>query len=91
MESFTRDQIKNILAQKYRVAYGVYEQLERTGKELIDEGDFEANAIISQRALLRSQYLYGIKVAAEAFGISEEEFMAAVNADRGEEGDKCQN
>lgn len=39
MESFTREQIKNILAQKYRVAYGVYEQLERTGKELIDERD----------------------------------------------------
>ena len=82
MESFTKEQIKNILAQKYRVAYSVYEQLERTGKELIDEGDFEANAIISQRALLRSQYIYGIKTAAEALGIGEDEFMAAVNADK---------
>lgn len=93
----TREQIKEALAHKYRVAYSVYEQLALTGKELIDEGDFEANAIISQRALLRSQYLYGIKTAAEALGIGEDEFMDAVNQDWAaqaeedrKEGDKCQ-
>ena len=91
----TREQIKEALARKYRVAYSVYEQLAFTGKELIQEGDMEANAIISQRALLRSQYLYGIKTAAAVLGISEEEFMEAVNSDRADrdgrgEGETCQ-
>lgn len=96
MESYTREQIKDALAQKYRVAYNVYEQLALTGKELIREGDMEANAIISQRALLRSQYLYGIKTAAEVLGIGDAEFMEAVNQNQpaqavesGKEEEKC--
>lgn len=80
--TMTREQIKEALAHKYRIAYGVYEQLALTGKELIQEGDFKANEIISQRALLRSQYLYGIKASAKVLGIEEDEFMAAVNRDR---------
>lgn len=98
MDSFTKEQIKEALAHKYRVAYSVYEQLALTGKELIQEGDMEANAIISQRALLRSQYLYGIKAAAEALGIDEAEFMETVNQDRPagagdgrKEGTECQS
>jgi len=93
---FTREQIMEALAHKYRVAYSVYEQLALTGKELIREGDMEANKIISNRALLRSQYLFGIKTAAEALGISEDEFMEAINQDRaaltknsGKENAKC--
>lgn len=95
---FTREKVKEILAHKYRVAYDVYEQLALTGKELIHEGDFEANAIIAQRALLRSQYLYGIKASAKALGIGEDEFMEAVNQDPREqirrdrkEGTECQS
>lgn len=91
---FTREKVKETLAHKYRVAYDVYEQLALTGKELIHEGDFEANAIIAQRALLRSQYLYGIKASAKALGIGEDEFMEAVNVDcaacnRGKENEGC--
>lgn len=78
----TKEQIKEILAHKYRTAYSVYEQLALTGKELIHEGDFEANKIIRQRALLKSQYLYGIKTAATTLSINEIEFMEAVNRDR---------
>lgn len=96
--TLTKEQIKEALAHKYRIAYSVYEQLTLTGKELIQEGDFKANEIISQRALLRSQYLYGIKVAAETLGIGEDEFMEAVNQDRpagagdsGKEGIECQS
>lgn len=90
----TREQIKEALAQKYRIAYSAYEQLALTGKELVHEGDLEANKIISQRALLRAQYLYGIKAAAEVLGIGEDEFMDAVNQDRaaqkeGKEEDTC--
>ena len=79
--TLTKEQIKEALAHKYRIAYSVYEQLALTGKELIQEGDFKANEIISQRALLRSQYLYGIKAAAKTLGIEEEEFMETANRD----------
>lgn len=82
MDQFTREQIKEALARKYRIAFSVYETLALEGKAAIHEGDITASEALARRALLRSQYLYGIKVAAETLGIDETEFMEAVNADK---------
>lgn len=85
MDQFTKEQVKKALARTYRTAYIVYAGLEQEGKAALHEGDFAASEAIAKRALLRSQYLYGIKVAAETLGIGETEFMEAVNQDNEEE------
>lgn len=82
MDHFTREQVKEALARKYRTAFSVYETLALEGKEALNEEDIAASEAITKRALLRSQYLYGIKAAAKTLGIDETEFMEAVNQDR---------
>lgn len=78
----TREEILQALALKYRVAYSVYETLSLQAKEALHEDDMDGYNAITKRAMYRSQYLSGIKAAAVALGIDDDEFMAAVNADR---------
>lgn len=78
----TKEEILQALAYKYRVAYSVYETLSLQAKEAIHEGDMDGYNALTKRAMYRSQYLGGIKTAAVVLGIDNEEFMAAVNADR---------
>ena len=57
--NFTKAQIKEMLAQRYWIAFSDYERLALAAKELA-----------------------GIAAAAEALGISENEFRKAVGCDR---------
>ena len=80
----SKEEILQALAQKYRVGYSVYETLSLTAKEALHEDDMDGYNAITKRAMYRSAHLAGIKAAAVALGIDNEEFMAAVNADRTE-------
>lgn len=78
----TKEEILQALVQKYRVGFSVYETLSLTAKEALHEDDMDGYNAITKRAMYRSAHLAGIKTAAEALGIGNDEFMAAVNADR---------
>ena len=80
--NFTKAQIKEMLAQRYWIAFSDYERLALTAKELAGEGDKEAFKVLNRRVQLREKVLEGITVAAEALGISRNEFRKAVGCDR---------
>lgn len=92
-----KQQIIAALVPLYRLEAAANSQLEMLAKEAAQEGDTAAFEAISRRAANKSHFLNGMKAAAEAFGISDAEFMEAVNQDRADqtdkdrkEGDKCQ-
>lgn len=70
------------LAREYRSAYARWNTTSSLAKEVAHDGDEEAFRAITRRAWNLSNYMDGMKAAAYALGIREEEFMAAVNADR---------
>lgn len=80
--NFTKAQIKEILAQRYWIAFSDYERLALAAKELAGEGDKEGFKVLNRRVQLREKVLEGIAAAAEALGISENEFRKAVGCDR---------
>lgn len=79
---FTMEQIRTTLAERYRSAYGEYYSLENLAAQALRDDDRQAHAAIGKRAALHSRYIAGIRDAALALGVSEEDFMSAVNADR---------
>lgn len=79
-----KQQIIELLAQKYRKEYACYFVTERLAREALDEGDEDGHKAISRRAQSKSLFMDGMKAAAVALGISEADFMAAVNIDRKE-------
>ncbi len=81
----THEEIKDALAVLYRDRYDSWFLLMEEAKEAIHDGDEDAHKAISRRADKRSDFMDGIKAAAEALGIEWTEFMAAVNADRARE------
>lgn len=92
-----KQQIIAALVPLYRLEAAANSQLEMLAKEAAQEGDTTAFEAISRRAVNKSCFLDGMKAAVEALGISEDEFMDAVNQDRAaqaekdrKEEDKCQ-
>lgn len=77
-----KQQITKALARKYREEYARYFVMERLAQDALEEGDEVGREAIIRRALSKSQILYGLKMAAAVLGITEEEFMSAVNAVR---------
>lgn len=79
--TITRDEIRRRLAVLYRQDYDKCFQLTMEAKAAIHDGDEEAFKAITRRVDKKSYFTDGIKAAAEALGIDNNEFMAAVNAD----------
>lgn len=77
-----REAIKRSLAEYYRDLYGRWFQLMNEATAAIHDGDDEAHQAISRRANKKSDFMDGIKAAAEILGIESDEFMDAVSADR---------
>ena len=80
-----RTEIRDTLALLYRERFDSWFRLMEEAKAALQDGDEEAHKALSRRADKRSDFMDGIKAAAEALGIDPPEFMAAVNADRTEE------
>lgn len=78
MDNFTSEQIKAALVEPYRVEYEKYFILEEVAKELLQCGENEAHRVIARQAKSVSDIMYGMKKAAAALGISEDEFLAIV-------------
>lgn len=77
-----RSEVRDNLALLYRRFYDDWHKLTGLAKEAIHDGDEEAYKVITYRAVRKSDFMDGIKGAAEALGIGADEFMDAVNADR---------
>lgn len=80
--ALTRDEIKGRLADLYRGLYDSWFRLMDEAKAAAHDDDQDAFKAITRRADKRSDFMDGIKNAAEVLGISPDEFMATVNADR---------
>lgn len=78
----TRADIKTALACDYRIAFSVYESMEKQAHAAIKDNKMDAYTRFKRRAAHRSAVLVGIKRAAAVLGIEETEFMEAVNSDR---------
>lgn len=77
-----KEQIFTALAPLYRLEYDAYARLEVLAKEAAQEGDTPAFEAISRRAVNKSHFLDGMKVAAGALGVDMAELLAAVNSDK---------
>lgn len=77
-----KQQIIEALAREYRGIYARWNAVSCLAKEAAQDGDDEAFRAIDRRAWKLSHNLDGMKAAARALGISEEEFMTAVSTDR---------
>ena len=80
--TITREEIKNKLATFYRGLYDSWYRLMDEAKAAAQDGDDDAHKAITRRADKKSDFMDGIKAAANAIGIGPDEFMAEVNADR---------
>ena len=78
----TKTEIREALARDYRIAYSVYYSMEKQANMALRANKPDAFQRLRQRAEHRAAVLSGIKRAAGVLGISETEFMEAVNADR---------
>ena len=78
----TTAEVRDTLALLYRGRFDQWFRLMEEAKAALQDGDEEAHKALSRRADKRSDFMDGIKAAAEALGIDPPEFMAAVNADR---------
>lgn len=81
-EQLTREEVLGKLVEKYREVYADYERYALMAKEMAQYRDRHAFQALNQRAHSRELLLEGITAAAAALGISDEEFMKAVNSDR---------
>ena len=79
------EEIRDTLAVIYRERYDRWHMLMDEASAAAHDDDEEAHKALSRRADKLSDFMDGIKTAAEALGIELTEFMAAVNADRAEE------
>ena len=80
--AITRDEIKNRLAVYYRGLYDSWFRLMDEAKAAAHDDDDEAFKAITRRADKKSDFMDGIKGAAEVLSIGADELMDAVNADR---------
>ena len=80
--AITRDEIMNRLAVHYRAIYDSWYQLMEEAKSAAHDDDMDAHKAITRRADKKSDYMEGIKSAAQVLGIGADEFLDAVNADR---------
>jgi len=82
-KTINRNEALAALAEHYRRHYDRWEVLMLEAKRsLSGDDDREAFKAIMRLGQRKSAYMDGIKDAAELVGISPEEFMVAVNADR---------
>ena len=81
-EQLTSKKVLGKLVAKYREIYADYERYALMAKELAQYRDRHAFRELKRKAHSRELILEGITAAAEALGISDEEFMKAVNSDR---------
>lgn len=79
---FSLDYIKNVLAIYYRQGYDECFRLRAEATAALHDDDTEAFKAITRRADKKSDFTAGIKAAALWLGVSDDEFMAAVNTDR---------
>lgn len=82
--ALTHEEIRTRLTVYYRDLYDRWFLLMNEAKTAVDDGDDDAFKALSRRADKKSDFMDGIKAAAELLGIEPVEFMAAVNADRRE-------
>lgn len=88
-----KQQIIAALVPIYNAAYDEYFRLSKLSIELIKEDEYPAYRTIARKAAQKSHFMDGIKSAAEALGITTDEFLveaAYQNYQKGTEGDKCQ-
>ena len=81
-EQLTSKKVLGKLVAKYREIYADYERYALMAKELAQYRDRHAFRELKRKAHSRELILEGITAATEALGISDEEFMRAVNSDR---------
>lgn len=81
-DAITREEIRNRLAVHYRGIYDSWHFLMDEATAAIHDGDEDAHKAITRRSDKKSDFMEGIKSAAEVLGIKQGEFMEAVNADR---------
>lgn len=75
----TKSEILAALAQDYKSAHRVFASMQKQAAAFEAKGDTAAYENMKHRAALRYYTLSGIKRAAIALGITETEFMAAVD------------
>lgn len=80
--AITHDEIKARLSDLYRGLYDSWYRLMEEAKSAAHDDDEDAHKAITRRADKKSDFMDGIKSAAETLGIGADEFMATVNADR---------
>lgn len=83
-KELTQEEIRDRLAGLYRDAYDSWHLLKDEATAALHDGDEGAYKAITRRADKRQDYMDGLKDAAEALGIEDDELMTAVNADRAE-------
>lgn len=78
----TPAEVRDTLALLYRGRFDQWFRLMEEAKAALHDGDEEAHGALTRRADRKSDFMDGIKTAAEALGVGPADFMAAVNADR---------
>lgn len=81
-EQLTSEEVLGKLVAKYREVYADYERFALMAKEMAQYRDRNTFQALNQQAHYHELLLEGITAAAAALGISDEEFMKAVNSDR---------
>lgn len=81
-ELLTGEEVLGKLVTKYREVYADYERFALMAKEMAQYRDRNAFRELKRKAHSRELLLEGITTVAATLGISDEEFMKAVNSDR---------
>lgn len=76
----TKKEILTALAQDYKLAHTVYTSMEKQAAAALEKGDMTGYESLTKRAGCRAFTLHGIKRAALTLGITEADFMNAVNS-----------
>ena len=75
-----KSEILETLAHKYKIGHQVYVSMEEQAYMALEKGKMRDYKNLTKRAAYRAATLSGIKQSALALGITESDFMDAVNA-----------
>ena len=79
-QTFTREEITAALVPVYQTGFAEYVTLDQLADELNRNGEKNASEVVRRYVYNRSSYMDGVKKAAEALGIGDREFRAAVTS-----------
>lgn len=84
--TLTKEQIIAALVPLYNAAYDEYYRLTDLSIQLLNEDEDRAYRVIARKATQKCHFMDGVRAAAEALGITENEFTsaAACQHERGE-------